>query len=187
MPFDRGEVAALTEEYGDAWGIEHTRRLLQLIALIDEGRDYDHEAVWLAAHLHDWGGYQAWATPGVDHALRSAEVAAEFLTARDYPEDRLVLVLEAIRTHHVGGPGRSLEAMLLSDADALDFLGVVGLLRMFSMAPRNLRAACEKARQRRERLPGSLSLASSRELAGPRLTEMDDVLAAFERETFGMY
>ena len=187
MQLDRDEVVALTEEYGGAWGINHTRRLLRLAALIDGGQDYDAEALWLAAHLHDWGGYEAWAQPGVDHALRSAEVAADFLRARGCPEERLTVVLEAIRTHHTAGPDRSFEATLLSDADALDFLGAIGVLRIFSMVPRDLYGAHAKAKQRRERLPELLCLQASRDLAAARLIEMDEVLRAFEDDSFGLY
>ena len=187
MGLDRDEVVALSEEYGGDWGINHTRRLLRLIAIIGDGTDYDEEAVWLAAHLHDWGGYAAWAEPGVDHAERSAAVAEDLMAERGVPDERRRLVLEAIRTHHVGGAGRSLEASLLSDADALDFLGVVGVLRMFSMAPRDLAAACAKARRRRDELPRSLCLQASRDLAVARLAEMDRLLAGFEEQTFGLY
>ena len=55
MVIDRNEIARLTEEYGGEWGMNHTRRLLELISIIGEGMDYNNEAIWLAAHLHDWG------------------------------------------------------------------------------------------------------------------------------------
>lgn len=167
MEPDRDEIAALTQEYGGEWGIYHARCLLHLVTLIDGGEDYDSEAVWLAAHLHDWGGYQQWAEPGVDHAARSAKVAADFLRSRGCPEARLALVLEAIRTHHAGGPGRSLEAMLLSDADALDLLGAIGVLRAFSMSARDLRSAYSSkayraSRPKRLPSPISASIAAAR-------------------------
>ncbi len=184
---DRDEIVALTQEYGGAWGINHSRRLLRLVSLICDERDYDEEVVWIAAHLHDWGGYQPWAQPGADHADTSAEVAADFLRQREYPEPRIALVLESIRTHHAAGPGRCLEAELLSDADALDFLGGVGVLRMFAMSGRDLRKAYEKARRRRAELPELLCLQASRRLAATRLKEMDDVLEAFERGSFGLF
>ena len=53
MDIDRNEIARLTEEYGGQWGINHTRRLLELISIIGEGMEYNGEAVWMAAHLHD--------------------------------------------------------------------------------------------------------------------------------------
>ena len=50
---DRDEIAALTEEYGGSWGINHTRRLLRLVDLVGGDQGWDRDAVWLAAHLHD--------------------------------------------------------------------------------------------------------------------------------------
>ena len=58
---DNDEIQRRTEEYGGEWGINHTRRILHLVSLIGEGRAHDSESVWLAAHLHDWGGYPKWA------------------------------------------------------------------------------------------------------------------------------
>lgn len=45
MNIDQNEIARLTEEYGGQWGINHTRRLLQLISIISEGQQYNSDAV----------------------------------------------------------------------------------------------------------------------------------------------
>jgi uncharacterized protein len=184
---DKDEIQRRTEEYGGAWGINHTRRILQLVSLIGEGRTYDSEAVWLAAHLHDWGGYAKWARPGVDHAARSVEVARDFLGERGCPAARLALVLECIGTHESGDPNRSLEAILLSDADGLDFLGAIGVMRDFSKAPREMRNGYNAARKRRQVVPQLLCLEKSKELAAARIQEMDELLDAFERSSFGYF
>jgi uncharacterized protein len=184
---DRDEIARLTEEYGGQWGINHARRLLHLISLIGEGQPYNQDAVWLAAHLHDWDAYQPWAERGVDHALRSKQVAETFLAERDCPEDLRGLVLECIEHHHHSDPGRSLEAILFYDADALDFLGVVGVLRDFSKNPRDLRKGYEATKKRRETLPATLCLEKSRELARSRIQIMDELLARFEADSGGYF
>ncbi len=75
---DHDEIVRLTQEYGLDFGVKHTLRLLKLVELIGEGQDYNHEAIWLAAYLHDWGGYAPWPKPDVDHAVRSREVADQF-------------------------------------------------------------------------------------------------------------
>lgn len=64
---DHDEIVRLTEEYGGPWGINHTRRLLQLIGRIGKDQQYNPGVVWVAAHLHDWGGYPKWLQAGVDH------------------------------------------------------------------------------------------------------------------------
>ena len=184
---DRDEIIRLTEEYGGRWGINHTRRLLHLISIIGEGQEYNADAVWLAAHLHDWGGYTPWAQKEVNHALRSKQVAETFLAERGYSDDLIELVLECIEYHHSGDSQRSIESILLSDADALDFLGVVGVLRDFSKNPRELRRGYEATRRRREKLPSMLCLKRSKEIAAKRIKQMDELLATFEADTFGYF
>ena len=188
MNIDREEIIRLTEEYGGPWGINHTRRLLHLISIIGKDQTYDSDIVWLSAHLHDWGGYSPWVQADVDHALRSKWVAETFLAERRYPADVKAHVLECIEFHHRGEhPGQSIESILLCDADALDFLGVVGVLRDFAKNPKDLRKSFESAKKRREQLPGLISLVKSKEIAAGRVAEMDKALASFEQETFGCF
>ena len=187
MNIDRDELVCLTEDYGRAWGINHTRRLLQLIVSIGEGQSYNADALWVAAHLHDWGAYGKWAQPGVDHALRSRQVAEAFLAERNYPPDEVTLILACIEFHHADNVQRCLEVQLLSDADALDFLGVVGVLRDFSKNAKDLRQAFDISRKRRGKLPGLLCLARSKDLAVQRLADMDALFAKFEADSFGCF
>jgi uncharacterized protein len=184
---DREEIVRLTENYGGSWGLNHTRRLLHLISIIGEGLEYNPEVVWVAAHLHDWGGYPRWAQLGVDHALRSRQIAEEFLVQKGYAPDLLAATLECIEYHHGGDPHRRIEALLLSDADALDFLGVVGVLRDFSKKPGDLRKAYEAVLERKEKLLQSICLESSWAIVAQRLASMERLLATFEEETFGCF
>jgi uncharacterized protein len=187
MTIDKAEVERLTEQHGGVWGINHTRRLLKLVEQIGQGMTYDSEAVWIAAHLHDWGAYAPWAQKGVDHTLRSGQVADEFLTELGSPEGLKRLVLECIALHHTAGSDRSLEATLMRDADGLDFLGAVGVLRDFSKNPRDLRAAFEQVRKRRAKVPAMLQLERAKALGAERVRQMDELLAEFEAETFGCF
>ncbi len=184
---DHNEIARLTEEYGGRWGINHTRRLLNLVAIIGEGLTYNQEAIWLAAHLHDWGAYSNWAQPGVDHVERSLQVVEPFLSAKGCPPDLKDLVLECIALHHTPGQERSLEATLMRDADTLDFLGVVGVLRDFSKTPRDMRKAYDIVCKRRQKLPSFLVLEKAKVLAAERLRQMDELLARFEADSFGCF
>ncbi|HZW04759.1 MAG TPA: HD domain-containing protein [Anaerolineaceae bacterium] len=184
-PVDRAEIERLTQEYGGDWGSNHTRRLLKLIAIIGQDQVYDEAVVWTAAHLHDWGGYGAWAQPGVDHALRSAEVAAAFLAERGLPPAFIERVAACIREHHNGNPAKSIEAILLSDADALDFLGVIGLVRDFSKKARDLRSGYETVVRRKAKSLAVLCLARSQQVAAARVATLEQALAAFEAESFG--
>ncbi len=180
-------IIELTQEYGGDWGVKHGERLLKLISMLDEGIEYDREAVWLAAYLHDWGGYAAWAKPGVEHYDRSAEVAEEFLRENSYPEDFSKLVIECIKFHHFGPESRSIESVLLTDADALDILGAIGPLKIFSMCPRNLRAGRAAIQKYRDLAVKALTTPKARDLAQKRIQETDDILRRFDGESFGLY
>jgi HD superfamily phosphodiesterase len=187
MVIEKYEITRLTEEYGGQWGINHTRRLLQLISIVAEGQTYNEEAVWLAAHLHDWGAYAPWAQKDIDHVVRSCQVAEDFLTEGGYSPPLKALVLECIALHHSSEGNRSLESILLRDVDALDFLGVVGVLRDFSKNPRDLRKAFAITKQRREQLPALLVLDRAKIIAAERVNQMDELLASFEEQSFGCF
>lgn|GEM_PF-1656406 len=183
---NREEVAQLTQEYGKDWGVNHAKRLLHLVSIIADGREYNEEAIWLAAYLHDWGGYQKWMQPGMEHYDRSVEVIREFLTERECPEDMKKLVLEIIAFHHGGDPDRSFESRIFTDADAIDLLGACGFARCFGMAYRDLQTGLAITKKFREMSAKALTTDKGRELAAKRIEETDQLLKTFEEETFGL-
>lgn len=181
------EIVNLTAQYGGQWAICHAQRILNTIAVISEGAACDSQVLWLAAHLHDWGGYPKWAVSGVDHAVRSAEVARSFLAERSCPQELARRVVECIEYHHGGPKERSIESILFTDADALDLLGTVGVLRVFAMNYRDLRSAVTAARRYRDISDRAITLPASRRLAISRLAETDRLLKDFEDQTDGVY
>ncbi len=185
--FSNPEIVNLTEKYTGTWGLNHARRLIKLVEIIGRGQNFNQDVIWVAAHLHDWGAYAPWARDGVDHAERSRQVAAQVLPLMGYSARFIQQVLECVATHHRGGNNRCVEAVLLSDADALDFLGVVGVLRVFAKKPRNLKDACATARKRMSQLPNQLCLERSRAIAEMRIQEMSWLLDRFEEESFQLY
>lgn len=181
------EIVHLTQEYGGDWAICHAGRILHWVEILAEGKPYDKEAVWVAAHLHDWGGYPAWIQEGIEHYDRSREVAEAFLRERNCPDPFRDKVLEIIQCHHGGPAERSFESCLFTDADALDLLGVVGTLRIFCMVPRNLKGAIMAVQRFREMSLKAITFEKSKEIAQERVEETDYLLKKFDEETFGIY
>ena len=105
----------------------------------------------------------------------------------DYPLDSSRVVLDAIEHHPPGAsPGSHVESDLLKDAVALDYLGSVGLSRVFAMVGLeddvpDLPAAFRHALSLRRNVPELLRLGASRELARERVVEMDEFFANLER------
>ena len=184
---DHEEITRLTREYGGEWAICHAQRILDSIAAISDTDAYDHEAVWVAAHLHDWGGYPQWIKAGMDHAARSKLVAEDFLSERECPRPLADKILACIEFHHGGPADRCIESILFTDADALDLLGTVGVLRVFSMNYRDLRGAVTAAKRYRDISIAAITLEKSRIIAQQRLVETEQILAKFEEQTGGVY
>jgi HD superfamily phosphodiesterase len=193
----RKKVAALTEEFGGEDAALHAQRLVQLVETIAAGAEYDALAIWLAAHMHDWGSFPRWARDHVNHSRRSRQLAEEQLRKLKCPAPTTARVLEAIEYHHGGADDRCIEAVLLSDADALDGIGAMGVLREFASIPTEtagvysvpvgwgMRGAYDRSRMRMENNPRMLRLPASKKIAKQKLRQMKAVLEAFERENLG--
>jgi len=76
----------------------------------------DREIIELAVYLHDfsrlYGGEE-------EHHLKSAAEAEKILSNLGYPNDRVVHVCDCIANHRTGGNPKTIEAKILSVADAL--------------------------------------------------------------------
>ncbi|MPN62199.1 hypothetical protein SDC9_209946 [bioreactor metagenome] len=149
----------------------------------------DDEILYIASMLHDIGRYPAYALANIDHPLRSKGVASNILQRMAFPTLKIPLVLEAIETHmYYSEPGRSDEAVYLRDADILDNLGNIGLMRLFSLigyddlinTPED---ALERARTFAEALPNKVHTKAGRRLAVKRREEMLRFLSGIKRQT----
>ena len=173
---------------GERWGYAHVRRVLALAQQIDDGLTYDAEAFAYAGYLHDWGAFPRWRQAGVDHALRSRQVAEqEILPFTTLHPAQLTEVLEAIEQHDCRDmrPVTCTLALLLREADWLDMLGAIGMARELAWGPNDLPAVIERIRMRRRVIPPRLTLAAAQSLAVPRVAEMDRWLAQIEAEGLG--
>jgi uncharacterized protein len=191
------EVETLVSRAGThpIWGYDHCLRVLSLAEELAraERLDYDEEILRLSTFLHDIGLYRAYTLrEGADHVRRSVAVATRILRDGDFPPKAARVVLDAIEHHPPGAPqGRSMEAALLKDAVALDYLGAVGLGRVFAMVGLeedvpDLAAATRHAQSLRRSLPELLYFDASRNLAHGRVLEMDRFFENLENATASM-
>ncbi|MDP3801282.1 HD domain-containing protein [Brevundimonas sp.] len=169
------------------WGVRHSERNYVLgMALAEaEGLTVDADVLFAAAFLHDWGGIAPFAVAGIDHAERSVQLAEPFLAEAGFPMGKFPAVRAAILGHMYDKEPEGPEAVVLHDADALDFLGALGAARL--LAATGERPDYDQALGRIERfavdIPPRLKTAAAREMAGPRVAGMTDFLAGVRRET----
>lgn len=182
------EIEKLTFEYGEGWAMAHVQRLLKLIDLIGVDLDYDVQAMQWAVYLHDWGAFPKYSQPGCEHALRSKQVAKrEILPNVDLPDKMKTIILEAIELHDFRDkrPVTSNEALLLREADFLDFLGVIGIAREFARGPKDLQKTYKQLLSRKEGIKDRFTIPNAQRIARERLARMDEFFKDLQEESFG--
>lgn len=182
------DIEAMTREDGEAWAYPHVQRLIKLSEMIAGDLAYQREWFWYAAHLHDWGAFPRYRQPGVDHALRSKEIAEhEILPHTGLPPEAVRAILEAIEFHDLRDtrPVHALEALLLREADFLDFLGPLGVARELAWGPNNLRKVIDRVHTRIENIRGRFTLPAAQAMGAARIAEMETLLLRLEQESFG--
>ena len=171
-----------------AWGWTHSERNFLLASEIaqKEGLAIDADVLFAAAFTHDIGAIGAFQKEGVDHAVRSVELADPLLREAGFPEERLPAVWEAILGHmHDKPPGSRSEAMVLHDADTLDFLGAVGVARRLVVNgnAHDFAAGVARISEFADKLPGRLVTRTAKDMAIPRVAEMRDFLGRLNKQT----
>ncbi|KON31218.1 hypothetical protein AC482_01575 [miscellaneous Crenarchaeota group-15 archaeon DG-45] len=127
----RGRILAYAREMlkGEGvTGLDHALRVWRWCEFLGGGEGVDMEVLWAAALLHDIS------IPGSgrqEHHEESARMAEAFLREAGYPGEKVAAVAHAIGSHsRFGGPDpETREAEVLYDADVLDFIGAIGLVR----------------------------------------------------------
>lgn len=164
----------------------HQPRLYNLTRQIGEKLAYDDDVVYAAAWLHDLGVFvghrpedpvalQKW-----DHVTYACSRVPDLLAPTNFPAAKIPAVLDAIRTHQPHDDPQTIEATILRDADILEQLGAIGILRNVSKVGRDTRYArfseiVPVLRKSLVNLPPLVRLDRTRELARPRI----DLLTAF--------
>ena len=171
----------------------HQPRLYHLATRLAEDQAYDDDVLYAAAWMHDLGvfvGHRP-ADPAAlaewDHVAYAACQVPQLLKQFGFPQEKIAAVIEVIRTHLPSEKPTSFEGTLLRDADILEQLGAVAVLRTVSKVGRDTRFvrhsdALQLLRRNLEQLPAQLELASARRLAAPRVSALQAFLAAAEAE-----
>lgn len=120
-----------------AWGFSHSVRdyeLARSLAAAD-GVALDDDVLFAAAYLHDMAAFAPWdrEKEGIDHADEAARIVDTILGPTDFPAGKIDAVRGAIRTHMFDRKPTGAEAVYLHDADALDWLGAIGVARIFGL------------------------------------------------------
>jgi uncharacterized protein len=174
----------------------HQPRLYTLTLAIGQSLTYDDDVVFAAVWMHDLGVFighrpeEPAALAAWDNVAYAIEQTPDLLRSFGFPEGKIPAVVEAIRTHQPHMEPQSMEATILRDADILEQLGAMGILRTVSKVGRDTRysnfsAIVPGLRKALEALPSLLRLPSARALAAPRIILLEQFLNAVDAEGDG--
>ncbi|MBI4660401.1 MAG: HD domain-containing protein [Verrucomicrobia bacterium] len=177
--------------------LSHQPRLYDLAKRLADGQPFDDDVLHAAAWMHDLGVFighrpedpaelAAW-----DNVAYAVKQVPELLRQFGFPEEKIPAVTEVIRTHLPSAKPTTVEGVLLKDADILEQLGAIGILRVVSKVGRDTRFvthgdALQALRRNAEFLPAQLQLVSARQCAEPRLRILKAFLEAAESEAAGI-
>ena len=174
----------------------HQPRLYALTQLVGAGLDYDDDVVFAAAYLHDLGVFIGHRPENLEllarwnHIQYAVDHAPDFLRRAGFPTSKIAAVLDAIATHQPRDVARTIEGVVLRDADILEQLGAVAVLRAVAKTGRDTRYESFSSviafleRSLRE-LPDAIQLPTTRALAAQRIETLRLFLAAVQEEALG--
>lgn len=175
------------------WGMAHSERNYQVAVTLaaEEGLPVDKDVLFAAAFLHDIGAIEPFRIPGVEHATRSVQIMEPLLKSYGVSGDKIAKVRETILGHmyNTEAPPKIAEATLFHDADTLDFLGSIGLVRIAGLTDRHgwaptLPGAIETLHEFMREIPDTLFSRSAKAMAVTRSAELKGILDSLKPYTF---
>jgi uncharacterized protein len=180
-------IAYIRGQAKPAEKFSHQPRLYALTQQLGVGMDYDDDVVFAAAWLHDIGVFighrpeDPQALARWDMLAYAMRVVPAILESARFPAGKVTAVLEAIRTHQPAATPRTIEGVILRDADILEQLGATGILRTVCKIGRDTRFltfddALRVLHHNLQTLPQQLTLETSRQLAATRIEALREFL-----------
>lgn len=174
-----------------AWGWQHSERNYNVALELAraDGLIVDRDVLFAAAFLHDMAAFPPFEKAGMEHGDRAAESSEAVLRSAGFPMTKFPAVAAAERGHmYYSKVGSQPEAIVLHDADSVDFLGAVGAARMLALVGNTSASIAPTIAQLRSfvhDIPPTLLTKSGRALGAARATELAALLDRLDAETAG--
>jgi len=123
-------------EYDSVHGFDHIERVYGMCEIIGPKEGANLEILRAAALLHDARGSHPANEVRTSHHIESAEFAEQILKKEGWKPSKIQAVQHCIISHRFREQGtpETIEAKVLFDADKLDVIGAIGVVRALAYA-----------------------------------------------------
>lgn len=180
---------ATTKFKHPAWGWQHSERNYRVALRLASGDHLkvDPDVLFAASFLHDMAAFPPYQKKG-EHGVVAADESVAVLRAAGFPMSKIAAVQAAERGHmYYSDAGTRPEAIVLHDADSLDFLGTIGEARMISLTGESgasFRSGVVALRSFLHDIPPRLITKTAKSIGAQRTAELKRELDELQSETF---
>ena len=172
-----------------AWGWQHSERDYLMAVRLAKGDHLkiDKDALFAAAFLHDMAAFRP-CKEKMEHGKCAALQSPAILKSVGFPMQKIAIVQQAEIGHmYYSDPGKDPTAIVLHDADSLDFLGDIGAARIISLtgakAP-SFAPAVKTLRGFLKSIPPRLITRTAQRIGKRRAAELKAFLDRLQKETY---
>jgi uncharacterized protein len=175
-----------------AWGWQHSERdyLLAMQFAKEDGIAVDPDVLFAAAMMHDMAAFAPWDTEMKGTKIEHGDIAAKdcppILRAAGFPMQKIAAVQAAESGHMFYSEAKLPEAIVLHDADSVDFLGDVGIARILATVGEgkpSMNGALTTLRSFIVQIPPRLITKAAKRAAVPRIAEMTAFMDRMKAES----
>jgi uncharacterized protein len=191
-------VARIRVEAQPPEKFSHQARLYLLAREIAdaEGQSVDDDVLFGSAWAHDLGVFTGH-RPSEPEALKrwnstdyTVSQAGALLAEIGFPQEKIAAAVECIRTHEPHGEPTTLEGIIVRDADLLEQIGTVAVMRTVAKIAQDTRFitfadAAGSLRRALETVPAKIRTAQGRKLGEPRVAALKSFLDSLDAESMG--
>lgn len=170
----------MSELNGTAHSYEHVKRVVKIASFLAKKEKANVELVQIGALLHDIG----WAA-GRPHNETGAELAKKILEETNYSKEEIEKIAGIILRHPLAFKDKleALEEKIVWDADKIDLLGVIGVVRAFHwLSNKPFEAVVKTCFEEQTTIYDSLNTQTAKKIAKGRHREMMAFLSALKKE-----
>lgn len=131
----REQVKKKIGQNDSAHDFEHIMRVLKNATIIARKEKGDIRIITAAVLLHDIVSYPKSDPRSKNSSVESAQESRKILKKYNFSQDEIEVISDAIKDHSFSRSviPKTLEGRILQDADRLDALGAIGIVRTFSV------------------------------------------------------